>query len=1053
MRKNINFASIFILFLALFLQIGNLSNKEPVQITQNGKVYSNYNELYGVEPLKRSQIVFNDTKKSLKYIAVFIEFSDSATYPNHLDDDESVSNAEIIMNSDELFTMDTVTGKVKVPSFKKYYERESYGKLSITTEFFPKQNGKVVSYVDPHPMAYYQKYSDSNPIGYKDTNESLQRETELINNATSYVSSQIEQAGIKATDIDTGNDGIVDAISFFVEGKGVLDNPVGWGDLLWSHKMDNYGISATILGKRVVSYNLLYAYDYSDAAGLFSLNRGTYGTIIHEFGHTLGYVDLYRFAPSKGNPVGFFDIMGSTIGSNPQSFLTYFISEYNQATNWHQPLPVIDKTTTNITLSKPNFTDSNEKRAVKVQLSSDGEEYFIIEYHDKKDTYEAYSVDESGIIVYRVNEKNKYSGNKEGGDHGELDHIFVFRPNETGLGDGNGTISQATLNLNRPKLGKNIDVDNHDFDAETIYYSNGNNSGIIIEVLNQTSETVTFNVTFPNIGGDGTETSPYLIGDVNTFLYLMQLDSKGKYYQLTADLDFKDVNNYPSMEFYGTLEGNGHTLSNISSKNSGVFYNIGEYNARATVQNLYIENIKSTGTGDSIGGFSSVITNGKIKNVHVLSGTITNITSINELASTGGFAGNTFSSSSIEDCSASANVSAPKNVGGFIGINSNAMIKNSYSESIVSGDKNIGGFIGIQSITEAPYKVPENVYYKSNLSAVGGHAGFLHNLTILPEQDLGKGITKIVVLEQVSVKKNETISYSVTLPTTYESKMEKPDIAEYQAGQLKGLQAGNTKLYLIFSIGSRKIEIITEITVVDSTLPDIEITEIILDKSKLELEENERVKLNVIIKPTNHTMSNSMDWKSSDANIVSVDEFGNLTAIKSGTATITATTVNGKKAECIVTVIVAKKLNENEVLNSFGLTKKENYVTGFQIGSNVANIRNKLSSNTKVTLSSFKSANGVEITSGTIATNMKFTLRFNNQEYHYTVVVKGDVNGDGLIYATDYVKIKNHIMGKTALNGAYLLAADINNDNRIYATDYVRIKNYIMGKGTIEQQF
>lgn len=144
MRKNINFVSIFILFFALLLQIGNLSNKEPVQITQNGKVYSNYNELYGVEPLKRAQIVFNDTKKSLKYIAVFIEFSDSATYPNHLDDDESVSNAEIIMNSDELFTMDTVTGKVKVPSFKKYYERESYGKLSITTEFLKLDNVTLV---------------------------------------------------------------------------------------------------------------------------------------------------------------------------------------------------------------------------------------------------------------------------------------------------------------------------------------------------------------------------------------------------------------------------------------------------------------------------------------------------------------------------------------------------------------------------------------------------------------------------------------------------------------------------------------------------------------------------------------------------------------------------------------------------------------------------------------------------------------------------------------------------------------------------------------------
>ena len=43
---------------------------------------------------------------------------------------------------------------------------------------------------------------------------------------------------------------------------------------------------------------------------------------------------------------------------------------------------------------------------------------------------------------------------------------------------------------------------------------------------------------------------------------------------------------------------------------------------------------------------------------------------------------------------------------------------------------------------------------------------------------------------------------------------------------------------------------------------------------------------------------------------------------------------------------------------------------------------------------------------------MKFTLSFNQRKYHYTVVVKGDANGDGLIYATDYVRIKNYIMGK-----------------------------------------
>ena len=83
---------------------------------------------------------------------------------------------------------------------------------------------------------------------------------------------------------------------------------------------------------------------------------------------------------------------------------------------------------------------------------------------------------------------------------------------------------------------------------------------------------------------------------------------------------------------------------------------------------------------------------------------------------------------------------------------------------------------------------------------------------------------------------------------------------------------------------------------------------------------------------------------------------------------------------------------------------------------------------------------------------MKFVLRFNQKEYSYTVVVKGDVNGDGKIYATDYVKVKNHIMGKSKLVGAYYMAADINNDSQIYATDYMKIKNHIMGKNKIEQK-
>ncbi|MCI9413376.1 MAG: hypothetical protein HFJ31_02535, partial [Clostridia bacterium] len=227
----------------------------------------------------------------MKYLAVFVKFSDSdAKLTYHLDDEQCVENAEKIFNRD-YFEMDTVKGKISVPSFKKYYETQSYGNLSIEAEIFPKQDGKVVTYEDKHPIGYYLRYSSTNSIGYKTEEEAKDRERELVNNAVTHISSQVASAGINAQDIDTNNDEIIDAISFFVEGN----EPVSWGDLLWSHMKDNIGATATILGKQVGPYNIIYTqYNYTEPAGVFSLNRGTYGTIIHEFGHTLGYVDLYR---------------------------------------------------------------------------------------------------------------------------------------------------------------------------------------------------------------------------------------------------------------------------------------------------------------------------------------------------------------------------------------------------------------------------------------------------------------------------------------------------------------------------------------------------------------------------------------------------------------------------------------------------------------------------------------------------------------------------------------------------------------------------------------
>ncbi len=78
-----------------------------------------------------------------------------------------------------------------------------------------------------------------------------------------------------------------------------------------------------------------------------------------------------------------------------------------------------------------------------------------------------------------------------------------------------------------------------------------------------------------------------------------------------------------------------------------------------------------------------------------------------------------------------------------------------------------------------------------------------------------------------------------------------------------------------------------------------------LDKTQLTLNKGDiSAVLTPTITPSNASGSKSIQWSTGNANIATVDNIGHVTAIGGGTATITATTSNGKTAACIVTVLV-----------------------------------------------------------------------------------------------------------------------------------------------------
>ena len=77
--------------------------------------------------------------------------------------------------------------------------------------------------------------------------------------------------------------------------------------------------------------------------------------------------------------------------------------------------------------------------------------------------------------------------------------------------------------------------------------------------------------------------------------------------------------------------------------------------------------------------------------------------------------------------------------------------------------------------------------------------------------------------------------------------------------------------------------------------------------------------MSVTFDPTNAT-DKTITWTSSAATIASVSSDGLITGLKSGSATITAKTTNGKTATCAVTVTPIVKTPTNLVVSDVTAT-------------------------------------------------------------------------------------------------------------------------------------
>ena len=155
----------------------------------------------------------------------------------------------------------------------------------------------------------------------------------------------------------------------------------------------------------------------------------------------------------------------------------------------------------------------------------------------------------------------------------------------------------------------------------------------------------------------------------------------------------------------------------------------------------------------------------------------------------------------------------------------------------------------------------------------------------------------------VQLNEGETHTYkTVIYPSdasnkTVTWKSSDPSVATVDAnGTVTAVKAGSTTITL--TAGGKTGTAV--VTVGDGPTPTVDVTSVTLDASSLSLTEGDTQTLTATVLPTNAT-NKSLTWTSSDPSVATVSR-GIVTAVKAGTATITARSANGKTATAAVTV-------------------------------------------------------------------------------------------------------------------------------------------------------
>ncbi len=173
-------------------------------------------------------------------------------------------------------------------------------------------------------------------------------------------------------------------------------------------------------------------------------------------------------------------------------------------------------------------------------------------------------------------------------------------------------------------------------------------------------------------------------------------------------------------------------------------------------------------------------------------------------------------------------------------------------------------------------------------------------------------------------------------------------------------------------------------------------------------------------------------WQSSNESVATVDG-GTVKALSAGTAVITVTTLDGAKTDsCVFTV-------SDGTLSSPVYQTHSSLLRGVPRRTTLEQFKSSFV-NRAADISVFESADS-EFDGLTVATGMTVKLVVGGIERdEKTIIVDGDVDGDGLITLKDYALLQLHLLGEKTLSPPYVYAGDLDGDGLLTAADGERMR-------------